>query len=177
MERQNLNEFDSFLLAQKALFDYSDVPKAGKLFRKAPIGMPFFTFYYKAFPALVETAINHPFRFAPYIALSAGLTALTAYAFGFEDDEEEKLVKRLAPYLRDRTGVYPLPYKDSDGRYQFIDIGYFFPWTMYIDLIKDISNGRFSEAQRTTGFLSGPFSDIFLALKTNRDPFTQRTIW
>ena len=177
MERQNLNEFDSFLLAQKALFDYSDVPKAGKLFRKAPIGMPFFTFYYKAFPALVETAINHPFRFAPYIALSAGLTALTAYAFGFEDDEEEKLVKRLAPYLRDRTGVYPLPYKDSDGRYQFIDIGYFFPWTMYTDLIKDVSNGRFSEAQRTTGFLSGPFSDIFLALKTNRDPFTQRTIW
>jgi len=177
MEKQNLNDFDAFMLSQKALFDYSDVPKAGKLFRKAPIGMPFFTFYYKAFPALVETAINHPFRFAPYVALSAGLTALTAYAFGFEKDEEEKLVQRLAPWLRDRTGVYPLPYKDSDNRYQFIDIGYFFPWTMYTDLVTDVANGRFSEAQRTTGFLSGPFSDIFLALKTNKDPFTQRTIW
>ena len=177
MERQGMSEFDAFQLAQKALFDYSDVPMAGKLFRKAPIGMPFFTFYYKAFPALVEAAINHPFRYAPYVALSAGLTALSAYAFGFEDDEEEKLQKGLEPWLAKRTGVYVLPYKDSDGRYQFLDIGYFFPWTMYTDAVRDIAGGDFFEAQRTTGFLSGPFSDIFLAIKTNKDPFTQRTIW
>jgi len=177
MERQGMSEFDAFQLAQKALFDYSDVPMAGKLFRKAPIGMPFFTFYYKAFPALVEAAINHPFRYAPYVALSAGLTALSAYAFGFEDDEEEKLQKGLEPWLAKRTGVYVLPFKDSDGRYQFLDIGYFFPWTMYTDAVRDIAGGDFFEAQRTTGFLSGPFSDIFLAIKTNKDPFTQRTIW
>tara|TARA_R100000322_G_scaffold34774_1_gene22314 strand:- start:2349 stop:4388 length:2040 start_codon:yes stop_codon:yes gene_type:complete len=177
MERQGLSEFDAFQLAQKALFDYSDVPMAGKLFRKAPIGMPFFTFYYKAFPALVETAINHPFRYAPYVALSAGLTQLTAYAFGFEDDEEERLQKSLEPWLARRTGVYVLPFKDTDNRYQFLDIGYFFPWTMYTDAARDVANGDFFEAQRTTGFLSGPFSDIFLAIKTNKDPFTQRTIW
>ena len=177
MERQGLSEFDAYQLAQKALFDYSDVPMAGKLFRKAPIGMPFFTFYYKAFPALVETAINHPFRYAPYVALSAGLTQLTAYAFGFEDDEEERLQKSLEPWLARRTGVYVLPFKDTDNRYQFLDIGYFFPWTMYTDAARDVANGDFFEAQRTTGFLSGPFSDIFLAIKTNKDPFTQRTIW
>jgi len=177
MERQGMTDFDAFMLAQKSLFDYSDVPAAGKLFRKAPIGMPFFTFYYKAFPALVETAINHPFRFAPYVALSAGLTALSAYAFGFEDDEEKKLQKGLEPWLAKRTGVYVLPYKDSEGRYQFLDIGYFFPWTMYTDVVRDAANGDFFEAQRTTGFLSGPFADIFLAIKTNKDPFTQRTIW
>ena len=177
MERQGMTDFDAFMLAQKSLFDYSDVPAAGKLFRKAPIGMPFFTFYYKAFPALVETAINHPFRFAPYVALSAGLTALSAYAFGFEDDEEKKLQKGLEPWLSKRTGVYVLPYKDSEGRYQFLDIGYFFPWTMYTDVVRDAANGDFFEAQRTTGFLSGPFADIFLAIKTNKDPFTQRTIW
>jgi len=177
MERQGLSEFDAYQLAQKALFDYSDVPMAGKLFRKAPIGMPFFTFYYKAFPALVETAINHPFRYAPYVALSAGLTQLTAYAFGFEDDEDERLQKSLEPWLARRTGVYVLPFKDTDNRYQFLDIGYFFPWTMYTDAARDIANGDFFEAQRTTGFLSGPFSDIFLAIKTNKDPFTQRTIW
>jgi hypothetical protein len=177
MERQGLSEFDAYQLAQKALFDYSDVPMAGKLFRKAPIGMPFFTFYYKAFPALVETAINHPFRYAPYVALSAGLKQLTAYAFGFEDDEEERLQKSLEPWLARRTGVYVLPFKDTDNRYQFLDIGYFFPWTMYTDAARDVANGDFFEAQRTTGFLSGPFSDIFLAIKTNKDPFTQRTIW
>ena len=177
MERQGLSEFDAFQLAQKALFDYSDVPMAGKLFRKAPIGMPFFTFYYKAFPALVETAINHPFRYAPYVALSAGLTQLTAYAFGFEDDEDKKLQQSLEPWLARRTGVYVLPFKDTDNRYQFLDIGYFFPWTMYTDAVRDVANGDFFEAQRTTGFLSGPFSDIFLAIKTNKDPFTQRTIW
>jgi len=48
---------------------------------------------------------------------------------------------------------------------------------MYTDVVRDAANGDFFEAQRTTGFLSGPFADIFLAIKTNKDPFTQRTIW
>ena len=33
MERQGMTDFDAFMLAQKSLFDYSDVPAAGKLFR------------------------------------------------------------------------------------------------------------------------------------------------
>ena len=177
MERQGMSDIDAFMLAQKSLFDYSDVPEAGKQFRKAPIGMPFFTFYYKALPALIETAIKHPMRYAPYVALSAGLTQLASYAFGFEDDEEEKLQKSLQPWLERRTGVYVLPYKDSDGRFQFLDVGYFFPWSMYTDSIKAVSNGEFMELQRTTGLFSGPFVDILLAMKTNKDPFTQRTIW
>ena len=177
MERQGMSDIDAFMLAQKSLFDYSDVPEAGKQFRKAPIGMPFFTFYYKALPALIETAVKHPMRFAPYVALSAGLTQLVSYAFGFEDDEEEKLQKSLQPWLERRTGVYVLPYKDSDGRFQFLDVGYFFPWSMYTDSFKAVSNGEFMELQRTTGLFSGPFVDILLAMKTNKDPFTQRTIW
>jgi len=48
---------------------------------------------------------------------------------------------------------------------------------MYTDLIKNVGDGDFFEAQRTTGLFSGPFADIFLAIKTNKDPFTQRTIW
>lgn len=89
MENQGMDEIDAFHLAQKALFDYSLIPEAGRQFRQAPIGMPFFTFYYKAFPALIEVAVNNPMRYLPYIALSAGLTALSSYAFGFEDDEEK----------------------------------------------------------------------------------------
>ena len=170
-------EFDAFDLAQKALFDYSDLPEGGKLFRSAPIGMPFFTFYYKAFPALVEVAVKHPMRFAPYVALSAGLSALTSVAFDFDDDEAEKLKKSLEPWIARRTGVHVLPWKDSDGRFQFIDIGYFFPWTMYADAVNNAFNGEFMELQRSTGLFSGPFSDILMALKTNRDPFTQRVIW
>ena len=177
MENQNMGEADSFLLAQKALFDYSDLPEAGRQFRQAPIGMPFFTFYYKAFPALIEVAVNNPMRYLPYIALSAGLTALSSYAFGFEDDEEKRLQKSLEPWLARRTGVYVLPWKDSDGRFQFLDVGYFFPWNMYFDAVKAVGNGEFLELQRTTGLFSGPFSDILLAMKTNRDPFTQRVIW
>ena len=170
-------EFDAFDLAQKALFDYSDLPEGGKLLRSAPIGMPFFTFYYKAFPALVEVAVKHPMRFAPYVALSAGLSALTSVAFDFDDDEAEKLKKSLEPWIARRTGVHVLPWKDSDGRFQFIDIGYFFPWTMYADAVNNAFNGEFMELQRSTGLFSGPFSDILMALKTNRDPFTQRVIW
>ena len=177
MENQGMDEIDAFHLAQKALFDYSLIPEAGRQFRQAPIGMPFFTFYYKAFPALIEVAVNNPMRYLPYIALSAGLTALSSYAFGFEDDEEKRLQKSLEPWLARRTGVYVLPWKDSDGRFQFLDVGYFFPWNMYFDAVKAAGNGEFLELQRTTGLFSGPFSDILLAMKTNRDPFTQRVIW
>ena len=174
---RGMGEFESFMLSQKALFDYSDLPAGGKAFRSAPIGMPFFTFYYKAFPALVEVALTNPMRFAPYVALSAGLSALSGFAFGFDDDEDKKLKKSLEPWIERRTGVHVLPFKDSDGRFQFIDIGFFFPWTMYADAAKSAYNGEFMELQRTTGLFSGPFSDILLAIKTNRDPFTQRVIW
>jgi hypothetical protein len=174
---RGMGEFESFMLSQKALFDYSDLPAGGKAFRSAPIGMPFFTFYYKAFPALVEVALTNPMRFAPYVALSAGLSALSGFAFGFDDDEDKKLKKSLEPWIERRTGVHVLPFKDSDGRFQFIDIGFFFPWTMYADAAKAAYNGEFMELQRTTGLFSGPFSDILLAIKTNRDPFTQRVIW
>ena len=174
---KGMGEFEAFHLAQKALFDYSDLPAGGKAFRSAPIGMPFFTFYYKAFPALIEVALTNPMRFAPYVALTAGLSALTGFAFGFEDDDDKKLKKSLEPWIERRTGVHVLPWKDSDGRFQFIDIGYFFPWTMYADAVKGAYNGEFMELQRTTGLFSGPFSDILLAMKTNRDPFTQRVIW
>ena len=174
---KGMGEFEAFHLAQKALFDYSDLPAGGKAFRSAPIGMPFFTFYYKAFPALIEVALTNPMRFAPYVALTAGLSALTGFAFGFEDDDDKKLKKSLEPWIERRTGVHVLPWKDSDGRFQFIDIGFFFPWTMYADAVKGAFNGEFMELQRTTGLFSGPFSDILLAMKTNRDPFTQRVIW
>ena len=174
---KGMGEFEAFHLAQKALFDYSDLPGGGKAFRSAPIGMPFFTFYYKAFPALIEVALTNPMRFAPYVALTAGLSALTGFAFGFEDDDDKKLKKSLEPWIERRTGVHVLPWKDSDGRFQFIDIGFFFPWTMYADAVKGAYNGEFMELQRTTGLFSGPFSDMLLAMKTNRDPFTQRVIW
>ena len=174
---KGMGEFEAFHLAQKALFDYSDLPAGGKAFRSAPIGMPFFTFYYKAFPALIEVALTNPMRFAPYVALTAGLSALTGFAFGFEDDDDKKLKKSLEPWIERRTGVHVLPWKDSDGRFQFIDIGFFFPWTMYADAVKGAYNGEFMELQRTTGLFSGPFSDMLLAMKTNRDPFTQRVIW
>jgi len=126
---------------------------------------------------LVEVALTNPIRFLPYVALSAGLSALSGFAFGFEDDDAKKLQKSLEPWLARRTGVHVLPWKDSDGRFQFIDIGYFFPWTMYGDALKNVASGEFMELQRTTGLFSGPFSDILLAMKTNRDPFTQRVIW
>ena len=139
---KNYNADDAFLLAQKALFDYSDVPPGGKLFRSAPIGMPFFTFYYKAFPALIEVAFTNPMRFLPYVALSAGLSALSGFAFGFEDDDAKKLKKSLEPWIARRTGVHVLPWKDSDGRFQFLDIGYFFSLDYVCRWFKECSEWR-----------------------------------
>lgn len=88
---KGVDEGTAALTAQKTLFDYSLVPPSVRYLRNAPVGMPFVTYYYKVLPNLLETAIRHPERYAPYVALPLAYHAILAKYNGVTNEDFEKL--------------------------------------------------------------------------------------
>jgi hypothetical protein len=86
--------------------------------------------------------------------------------------------------------MYLVPYKDQNGRFQFVDIGYFFPWQMPVDFgmdtfhaVRDISAGHtqdalsdMGQAYKSLNLFSNPAISVLSALNTGIDPFTQQPI-
>lgn len=174
--KKGASESDAALEAQKWLFDYSLVSPSVRYLRNAPVGAPFLTFAIKALPRMLEVAITHPLRFAPYAALPFVMTSIVAGMVGVDDDDVDKLKKALPKWLQERGNVYILPYKDEHGRWQALDFGYFLPWSQWQALAADLGRGKVDEAIMGSGLLGGPLVDMIAAVKTNIDPFTQKKI-
>jgi len=156
--------------------DYSLVTPSMRYLRNAPIGVPFLTFYMKALPRMLEVAAKHPMRLAPYIAVPFALTALVAQMSDVDDDDVDRLKLALPEWLQERGHAYFLPVKDDKGRWQAVDFGYFLPWTMWTELIKNTATGDFGDALQSSGILGGPIPSMISALQTNTDPFTKKEI-
>lgn len=173
--------------ADKWLFDYSLVNRNIKYLRNAPVGAPFLTFYMKVLPRLLEVATHHPWRLLPYYAMFKALPMIIAAMYGSDEDDVEKLEKAMPEWLQDQGSAVIFPYKDSQGRWQAFNIGYFLPWTMWTDMAGDLYKAgkatatgdltdEYSSFLRGSGFLSGPLPDGLAAGLTNIDPFTKREI-
>jgi len=176
MQRQKMGEADAALEAQKWLFDYSLVSPSVRYLRNAPVGAPFLTFYVKAIPRLAEVALTHPLRFAPYVAIPYVLAAMLASMTDTDDDDVEALKRALPQWLQDRGNAWILPAKDENGRWQALDVSYFMPWSMLTQFASAVVRGDAGEALSTSGLLGGPLPDMIAAIKTNKDPFTQKPI-
>lgn len=96
--RENgLEPQDAVDYAQKYIFTYDDLPKGARRIRD--FGIPFFSYTYKAAPALLHTALTHPVRMAVPAALFWGINAAAyAIATGDDDDSWQDTLKR---YLTD----------------------------------------------------------------------------
>lgn len=164
-------------LANQTLFDYSHIDPNVRYLRNAPVGMPFITFYYKVFPNLVEVALKHPQRFAPYLAIPYVISQAIAKSHDVDDDDIEALKESLTTWMRKKGSTMILPIKDEHGRWQVFDYGYFMPWGMFADVIRDTSRGELGEAIKTSGLFGGIVPDLITALKTGKDSFTGRPIY
>ena len=95
---RGLNVDDSVDYAQKYIFTYDDLPKAARIIRDMPVGLPFFSYTFKAIPALANTALEHPFRYAaPAVALytlNAIMYAMAASLGGDEDEDWWTIIRR-----------------------------------------------------------------------------------
>lgn len=136
------------------------------------------TWTYKAMPMLVKTMTDPKtmHRYLPYIALGALVPALVASMNDLKDDDPERLRKALSEALRRKASMYLLPWKDMNGRWQFLDVGYFLPWQMPQEVFTALSQGKVDEALKATPLLSSPVINIVTAIKTGEDPFTGRPI-
>ena len=76
---------DAVDYAQKFIFTYDDLPSTARKIRD--FGIPFFAYTYKAIPALLETALTHPARFATPAAIMWAANA-AAYAIAASDDDD-----------------------------------------------------------------------------------------
>jgi hypothetical protein len=176
--------------ANKWLFDYSEVDPFVRRARQSPIGMPFITFSYKIIPLMYEVMTKHPTRMLPYVALAATVPALVASSNDIDEDDEEKIRKSLSPGLRRKDNMFMLPWKDANGKWQLVDVGYFLPWQMPYEMAKstgkagyNLATGDSKEAISNAGdvfkastLLSNPLFNIVSALTTGVDAFTGKPI-
>ena len=169
-------EADAALEAQKWLFDYSLVPASVDYLRKASVGVPFLTFYYKAFPRLIETAVKSPHRYLPYVIAPEAMGKWIEAEYDVTRDDVERLKKSMPTWLQRQGSAYILPYKDKNGQWQAANVGYFFPWSMFTQVGGELAEGEFGEAVQSAGALGGPIPDLIAAIKTNKDPFTGKPI-
>lgn len=84
---------DAVDYAQKFIFTYDDLPKGARNVRD--FALPFFSYTYKAVPALLHTALTHPERaVAPAAVMWAINAAAYAIAAGDDDDSWETSLRR-----------------------------------------------------------------------------------
>jgi hypothetical protein len=175
---KGMNAQDAALEAHKWLFDYSLVGANTRYLRNSPLGFPFLTFTMKVLPRLLEVMFSRKVvHLLPYVALAYALPQIVAAMLNVDDDEIEELKQAFPEWIAKKNSVYILPWKDSSGRWQAIDISYFFPWAQWMEAAKLAVVDRDIEGvMRSLGLAGSPVGDIYTALKTNIDPFTQRPI-
>jgi hypothetical protein len=95
--RTGLEPQDAVDYAQRYIFTYDDLPKGARNVRD--FALPFFSYTYKAVPALLHTALTHPHRMAAPGAVLWGVNA-AAYAIAAGDDDDSWW-ETLQRYLSD----------------------------------------------------------------------------
>lgn len=95
---KGLNPDDAVDYSLKYMFSYDDMPKGARFLRDMPLGLPFFSYTYKVVPALANTALEHPFRYAaPAVAIytaNAIMYSIAASLGGGEDEEWWTVIQR-----------------------------------------------------------------------------------
>lgn len=183
--------------ADKWIMDYSKVTKGVRYLRQASLGAPFITYTAKAAPLMLEVFLTKPWKMAPYFALGYGLQEAAKNAFDWDDDDYDAVVQGLAPWLKDKADplaifpplVVPAPWKDAEGRPQFLDLSYMFPFGLFSEIATDLNKfgkalagdptgdaGGLFNIMKTVGLGGGPGVSMISAASTGVDPFTQQPV-
>jgi len=112
--------------AEKWLFNYREVPPLIETLRGSRVGgglgilsgaYPFITFSYKAIPRIFEVAMTKTPRLTKWMKAYHGIELM-----GEPTDRE-----MLPDYMKESMFL-KLPWKDTTGRLQYLDLNYILPW-------------------------------------------------
>ena len=178
--------------AEKFLFDYSNPLSSVKYLRKSAFGAPFLSYPSFVAPVLIETIIKRPWKFLPYIIMAEVTKSMFKEEQDVSDEEYQGVMSTLSDYLHKRANekgdlsiipesVLPLPHKDSLGRAQVVDVGYFYPWGMFSEIFRQLNpfkeeGSEITGAMHSLGLMGSPLLNIAVTSLTGRDPFTDRQI-
>ena len=183
VENKGIDPDTAAVHANKWIMDYSLARSWVKYGRTAVIGAPFLTYTAKIVPLMLETAVTKPTKFILPYALGHGMMEFTKAQFDWDDDDVEALKLNLPDYLRSKANagmlppaLIPIPWKDSEGRIQFWDASYVYPWGIINELWSEISEGDAAQVLRTLGVMGSPLPQVLTAIQMNEDPFTQKEI-
>ena len=183
MENKGATADQAAVHANKWIMDYSLVRNWVKYGRTAVIGAPFLTFTAKVVPLMLETAFTKPTKFLLPYAIGHGMMEFTKAQFDWDEDDVEAFKLALPEYLRTKANagllppaIIPVPWKDDEGRIQFWDASYVYPWGIINELWSELSEGEIDEVVKTLGVMGGPLPQTLTAVLTNTDPFTRREI-
>jgi hypothetical protein len=105
----------------------------------------------------------------------AGLQALTSYYQDLDDDDEEALKALLPPWMPPMMTVI-LPMRDAYGRFQALDLSYFFPFGGWLKAAGYAADGELGKALGEIGMGDNPGFQLPKAIITNQDGLG-RPIW
>ena len=136
------------------------------------------TWMYKAAPRLLEVAALHPQRLIPWIGMALSMPLLASMALGGDADDWDEMKRLLPEWARKKSHLQALPFRDSAGRIQFIDLGPYLPWTMWTDFFYNLPSEPAKATMDLLGsiFAWGPIGSAGVAVSTGVDPFTDRKI-
>lgn len=196
--QRGLSPDDAIDWATSFIFTYDDLPKGARVIRD--FGIPFFSYTYKAFPALAQTALEHPMRFAAPAALVYGANLMGyALAAGGDDDEWADVVKRLftdadfrakvqeteqleranlPKWNRGRTAMATqktirLGEDDVTGLPVFLDVSRFIPGGDMLDMENNAGGIDWLPAPLTP---SNPVLTTIIAMVYNKDAFLGKEV-
>jgi len=99
---RGLNPDDAVDYSLKYMFSYDDMPKGARFLRDMPLGLPFFAYTYKVVPALANTALEHPFRYAaPAVAIYTANAIMYSIAAGLGGGDDEDWWTVIQRYMTD----------------------------------------------------------------------------
>jgi hypothetical protein len=166
--------------AMKWGMDYSLAPRSIKHARRHVV--PFISYQYKIAPLIAESLVKRPLVIGKFAAIPWLLAQHVIRKFDIDDEEWERLLKLLPPYIKESKTHMVMPWKSPDDQWQWINVEFFFPWGNIFSMMKNTAEGDVSGMVNDMG-ISHPFVDILVAFKSAmkgkppRDPFTKKYLY
>jgi hypothetical protein len=174
--------------ANDSLMDYTKVPSWLRTLRRTPLGDPFITFTYKAFPLTIKSMVNNPIKFAQYAALPSLISMMAMAMNDWDDKDYNDAMKKLPEFYKESTGVALLPIKDEQGRMQWVNLDPMLPWSQWVGAIRNVHGQTMDEGagvvpsasldalHRQLGFLGGPVPQMIVSYLSGTNSFTGQPI-